>query len=125
MPNTNPRIPIPKDPESMLALAGDVHKKHEELGTASPLLAMEDFNWREVAPQLATATALQEQINDLENRLEILYQERNRHLPAIKGALASSRNLLKGVHAGNLKKLGDYGFTVDHTPLAKKKTIQG
>ena len=120
MPNTSPRIPIPRDPEGLLVLADSVHTQHLALGEASPLHAMEDFNWSEVGPNLQKAKLLQEDIGKMEKKLEELYAERNRHIPSIKGAVNSSRNVLKGVHAQNLKKLGDYGYTVDHTPLAKK-----
>ena len=82
---------------------------------------MEDFSWWETGPMLTKAVQLQEQILKMERDLEHLYQERNNLLPNIKGALVSSRNLLKGVFAKNMKKLGDWGFTVDHTPKAKKK----
>ncbi|WP_460570571.1 hypothetical protein [Flaviaesturariibacter terrae] len=125
MANTNPRIPIPQDPKGLLALAGSVNAQHTQLGAASPLHAMEDFNWSTVLPDLQRASSLQDEIAELERKLETLYGERNRYLPAIKGAVTSSRNLLKGVYAKNLKKLGDFGFTVDHTPKAKKKTVNG
>lgn len=123
----NPRIPIPRDPEGLLALGKLVKDKHEQLGAQSPLAAMEDFNWTQVAPKLASASGLQERISQMERDLELLYQQRNNLLPEIKGALISSRNTLKGAYAKNLKKLGDFGFTVDHTPKApkKKKETQG
>lgn len=121
MPNPFPRIPISRNPAEILELAASVNKKHTELGAASPLTSMEDFNWRDVGPKLVEASATQERIDKLEKQLEELYGERDRHLPAIKGALASSRNVLKGIYAGNLKKLGEWGFTVDHTPKAPKK----
>ncbi|RYY96807.1 MAG: hypothetical protein EOO11_12550 [Chitinophagaceae bacterium] len=117
----NPRIPVPRDPEGLLALGKNVKDQHELLGAQSPLNAMEDFNWAQVGPKVVAATELQVKIAKMERDLEQLYGERNNLLPDIKGALVSSRNLLKGVYAKNLKKLGDFGFTVDHTPKAKKK----
>ncbi|RYY39808.1 MAG: hypothetical protein EOO08_09055 [Chitinophagaceae bacterium] len=120
MANTNPRIPIPRDPESLLALAGSVSAQHVLMGASSPLNAMEDFNWTQVLPDLQKAAALQSEIADLEKKVEKLYAERNRLLPSIAGAVKGSRDTLKGVYAKNLKKLGDFGFTVDHTPRAKK-----
>ncbi|TCZ70461.1 hypothetical protein [Flaviaesturariibacter aridisoli] len=122
MANTNPRIRIPQDPKGLLALAGDVSAQHVLLGAASPLNAMEDNNWTQVLPDLQKATSLQEKITAMERQLEELYGERNRYLPAIKGAVTASRDALKGTYAKNLKKLGEFGFTVDHTPKAKKVT---
>ncbi|RYZ20475.1 MAG: hypothetical protein EOO16_16555 [Chitinophagaceae bacterium] len=124
MANKNPRIPIPRDPEGLLALAVAVKAKHDALGAASPLQAMEDYNWSQVGALLTTTDDLQDRISDMEKKLEELYAERNRHLPVIKGALTSSRNVLKGIYAQNMKKLGEWGYTVDHTPR-KKAVKQG
>ncbi|WP_207896533.1 hypothetical protein [Flaviaesturariibacter flavus] len=55
--------------------------------------------------------------------MEIAYRERDLLMGDIDGIIASSRDVLKGVHKKNPKRLGEWGFTVDDTPKQKKSTI--
>jgi hypothetical protein len=42
--------------------------------------------------------------------------------PTVKeGSKSRSRDMLKGVYGSEMKKLGDFGFTVDSTPRKKRK----
>ena len=114
------RIPIPTTTSELIKLGKAIHKKHVADGAASPLKAMEDYSWDAVAADLTAAEALHTQAEEHRKKAEELYRERDAKIPNVKGAITSSRNILKGIHAKNPKKLGDYGFTVDDTPKAKK-----
>ena len=114
------RIPIPTTTSELIKLGKAIHKKHLADGAVSPLKAMEDYNWDAVAADLTAAEALHTQAEEHRKKAEELYRERDAKIPNVKGAITSSRNILKGIHAKNPKKLGDYGFTVDDTPKAKK-----
>ncbi|MCW3073453.1 MAG: hypothetical protein JWP69_522 [Flaviaesturariibacter sp.] len=120
MAKKNVRIPIPKNAEDLMKLARQVHTKHQELGDASPLRAMEDYSWTTAATDLAKAEEAHKRAEQLDKEAEKLRGERNALLQGtIKGIVTSSRNMLQGAYAKNLKKMGDFGFTVDDSPKPK------
>jgi hypothetical protein len=53
--------------------------------------------------------------------MEKAYKNRDLLMEPVKGTLLSSRDLLTGIMRSNMKRLGDWGFTVNDTPKPKKK----
>ena len=117
---TSGRIIIPNNPEELLTLAQKVYDKHLADGAASPLNAMQDFNWAEDGPKIAPCKTNHEKAEEAAKKAEQHYRERDKDLPAIKAILQNSAKLLKTINAKNPKVLGDYGFVVDDTKRVKK-----
>ena len=74
-----------------------------------------------IGPNIDKALELHKQAEKLSRDMEKAYKSRDKKIPAIKDILRRSRDILKGVYGGNVKDLGDFGFTVDTTPKRKKK----
>ncbi|HRI29242.1 MAG TPA: hypothetical protein PK239_18985 [Chitinophagales bacterium] len=115
------RIPIPKTTAELLSLAATIHSKHVADGAATL-----------IPPHLgAQLTQLYTEANQLHNQQQQLYrdtekltQQRNlvlgidhtqdsRTPNTVIFYIASVRNYLLGVYAGQEKKLGNWGFTVN------------
>ena len=112
------RVVISKKVPELLALAQAVAKKHKALGKNSPLNALP---WARVLPRIDKAVEQHKLAERLRRDMEKAYESRDKNIPAIRDILQRSRDLLKGIYRNELKKLGDFGFTVDSTPKRKKK----
>ena len=121
MANNRPRVVLPTDPTGELQLMDTIHKKHQALGAASPLQYLEDISWADHGPKIATAQALQVEIEALEKKLESLYRQRDLILGPLRQLLKASRDVIMGIFRSNPKKAGEvWGLTVDDTPRPPK-----
>ena len=112
------RVVISKKVPEQIALAQAVAKKHKALGKSSPLNALP---WAGVLPRIDKAVEQHKLAEKLRRDMEKAYESRDKNMPAVKDILFRSRDLLKGLYRNEMKKLGDFGFTVDSTPKRKKK----
>ena len=115
------RVVIPTAPADLLDLADDVYAKHTADGASSVLNSLEDQNWAVEGPKIALAKAKHSEAETLKLQMEKAYRDRDLLLAPVKDAVIASRDLLTGVMRSNMKRMGDWGFTVNDTPTAKKK----
>jgi hypothetical protein len=116
--NAKMRVPIPRNAEEVLLLAEKVYNKHLQLGKESPLNAMEDYSWATDGPKIAEAMAFHKKAEDLKKLMENAYKERDLLVNSIDPTTKASRDVLTGIYRKNMKRMGDWGFTVDDTPKA-------
>ncbi|TCZ64291.1 hypothetical protein [Flaviaesturariibacter aridisoli] len=119
MANNQPRIKIPGNVGEKIALGKKIFKKHGDDGADSPLRSIQDFNWDRMGPKMAPAAEWHDKAEFHRKEAEKAYRERDQLLGDIDGAITASRDVLKGVHKKNPKRLGDWGFEVDDTPKKK------
>jgi len=123
MTRTAGRISIPQNIPAILSLGTKVYKKHQTDGDTSQLSNLDGTSWTEVGPTIEKALAKHREAENLKNRMEEAYRERDLYMPAIKDILVSSRNLLKAHNQKNPKRLADWGFQIDdsvRTPKIEK-----
>lgn len=116
------RVQIFRNPEEIILLAGKVYAKHLEMGDKSPLANMEDFNWSDQGPKAVNALELHTRAEALKAQMEKCYRERDLFVAGLDEAVKGSRDVLTGVYRQNMKRMGDWGFSVDDTPKVKKET---
>lgn len=118
MPKTT-RIEIPAASSELIALAGNIQTKHKADGKSSPL---DGLDWDHYDPLITKALALDKQIDELNKETEQLVQQRNLIEPDLSDFVRSSRDVLQGVYRQTLRKLLDWGFSVNDTPKTPVKT---
>jgi hypothetical protein len=52
--------------------------------------------------------------------MEKAYRDRDLLIKSISETVLASRDVLTGVYRENMKRMGDWGYTVDDTPKTKK-----
>ncbi len=109
MSSNRVRVDLPTGAEDRINLAKMIAAKHTELGTASPL---GQLKWEKVSPAIAAAETAHRESKRLQAQAEAATQTRDAALETIVTFLRASRDVLSGVHADEMRKLGDYGFTV-------------
>lgn len=115
------RIPMPRNADKLLTLAGNSITKHTADGATSPLQALDMTDMEDKYNQAVTAqtNALQ-----LRRNSETTTQARNLLLGTAKGQgrrtngtilfyITSVRQVLLGVYRGSEQTLGDWGFEVN------------
>ena len=112
------RIQIPAASSELIALAGNIQTKHTADGAKSPLVSLD---WELYGPIVTEAVALDKQIAALNKQTEQLVQQRNLIEPDVKDFVRSARDVLQGVFRQTLRKLLDWGFSVDDTPKTAAK----
>jgi len=119
------RVIIPRNPEDLLKLAKKVYEKHVVDGGGSPLNNMVDQDWDADGPQIDQAILLHHQAEDYKLKMEEMYRQRDLLLSKIKETLLASREILSGVHRSNMKRMGEWGFSIDDSPKASvsKKSV--
>ena len=122
MANTKPRVIIPRNPALKLKLAAQIYAKHLDMANESPLNAIQSNPWSATGPEIVNAQTLHQQAEEYERKSELAYQQRDLLLAKIDESIKSSRDLLLGVHRKIPKSLGQWGFEVDDSPKASKKT---
>jgi hypothetical protein len=122
MANTKMRVVIPTNPEDLLKLATAINKKHTEDGAKSPLNSMVDCKWETESPKLPLAQAKHDEAEDYKKKMETAYRERDLIMVNIPKIVRSSRDILTGVNHDNMKRLGEWGFTVESSPAPATKT---
>ncbi len=118
------RVEIPRNAKDLLVLAEDILAKHTADGAASPLNLLEDITWATEGPKVATALAKHDEAEHYRLLMEKAYRERDLLMKETGIIVKNSRDLLTGIHRENMKRLGDWGFSVDHSPKAKKAIAQ-
>ena len=116
------RVPLSENPLKIIELADNVYKKHQAMGNNSPLRTMEDYSWEVEGPNVALALQHHKDAEELKRSMEKAYRERDKYIDGLDKVTKASRDVLTGIYRKNMKKLGDWGFTVDDTPKAKKDT---
>ncbi len=106
------RIDLPTNAEDRINLAKAIAGKHAELGNASPL---GQLKWDKITPAVTAAETAHRESKRLQAQAEAATQTRDAALETIVTFLRASRDVLSGVHADEMRKLGDYGFTVSAT----------
>jgi hypothetical protein len=71
------------------------------------------------------AILLHHQAEDFKLKMEEMYRQRDLLLSKIKETLLASREILSGVHRSNMKRMGEWGFSIDDSPKASmsKKSV--
>ena len=105
------KISISKNPKELLNLGDRVYDKHQDDAKASVLSSLE---WDSVGPEIKSGLDLHEKVKGMERELEALYEERDAIVEKVKDQVLRSRDILKGIHRSDLKRLGDWGFDVDN-----------
>lgn len=106
------RVEIPKNPKDELELAGKIYAHHAQLGAASPLTSMTDFNWATEGPKVATCLDWHKKAEAYKKQMEEAYKERDLLLSGIDEAVKGSRDVLTGINRSNMKRMSEWGFTV-------------
>lgn len=122
---TKGRVEIPRNLEEHLDLAQTVYDKHLADGDASLLKNLADYDWAIVGPKIDACLAKHKEAEDFKRKMDEAYKERDLIFPEIDEAVRASKAMLKGIFTKNPKKLGDWGFTVEDTPKAKKPKEEG
>lgn len=115
------RVVIPTAPADLLELEAAVYAKHLADGASSVLKNLEDRDWAVDGPKIALAKIEHDKAEDFKLKMEKAYKNRDLLMAPIKDTLLSSRDVLTGIMRSNMKRLGDWGFTVNDTPKPKKK----
>jgi hypothetical protein len=114
------RVNIPANKSDLLDLATKVNNKHIADATASPLLLLQDITWATEGAKLALARAKHDEAETLKLAMEQAYRERDFIMQNTETVVRNSRDLLTSIHRSNMKRLGEWGFSIDDSPRAKK-----
>lgn len=114
------RVDIPRSAKELLELSGKITAKHHADGAASPLNLLQDIDLAVEETKATAALAKHNEAETLRMQMEQAYKDRDLLMANTATVVKNSRDLLTGMHRENMKRLGDWGFTVDHTPKAKK-----
>lgn len=114
------RVVIPTAPTELLLLEAAVYAKHLADGATSVLKTMQDHDWTIEGPKIALAKVEHDKAEDYKLKMEKAYRNRDLLMEPLKDTLLASRDVLTGVMRSNMKRMGDWGFTVNDTPKAKK-----
>ena len=114
------RIPMPINPSVLILLLVAVKAQHEKQGKNSPLGALD---WEKFGPLVDEASQADTKLTQCEKEVEKLSGRRKALLDdSLTDFARSCRDMLTGVFRGDLKQMVDFGFEVDDTPRAKKKS---
>jgi hypothetical protein len=117
------RVDIPRSPKGILELSNKIFIKHAADAAASPLNFLQDIDLAIEQNKAANALIKHNEAENLRLQMEQAYKERDLLMRNTITVVKNSRDLLTGIHRENMKRLGDWGFTVDHSPKAKKAVV--
>jgi len=117
------RVTIPKNPKDILLLAEKVYQKHLSEGANSVLALLNDYNWAVEGPKISVALDNYTIGETKSKESEKAYKERDLTTNNILDIIKASRDLLTGLNRNNMKRLGDWGFEVNNTPLPNAKGV--
>ena len=109
MPQSKPRVVIPRKISDVIQLAQVIQTKDAELGTASPLALLK---WADKLAAIQSALEAQERAEALREQLDSAYEERDRRIKELLESIRQSRDVLTGIYRKDMSKLNDFGFTV-------------
>ena len=110
MPQSKPRVVIPRKIGDVIQLAQSIQSKDAELGTASPLALLQ---WTDKLAAIQSALEAQEWAETLREQLDRAYEERDRRIKELLESIRQSRDVLTGIYRQDMSKLTDFGFTVE------------
>jgi hypothetical protein len=117
------KVEIPRTPNELLSLAETIYQKHLTDAANSPLKIIQDYDWNVVGATVATALQAHKNAEQLWKDSERYYKERDLLILNLTQIVKDSRDVLTGVYPTNLKKLGDWGYTVDDSPKVGAKKV--
>ena len=110
MPQSKPRVVIPRKNGDVIQLAQTIQAKDAQLGAASPLALLK---WADKLAAIQSALDAQEQAETLRKQLDAAYEERDRCIKELLESIRQSRDVLTGIYRQDMNKLEDFGFTVE------------
>lgn len=120
MASTKMRVNIPSNPQELLDLATKISTKNTADGPTSPLNSLKDYSWATETPKLVQAQAKHDEAEALRQKMETAYKERDLIMANVKGIIRASRDVLMGINSNNMKRLTEWGFSVESTPAASR-----
>jgi hypothetical protein len=99
-----------------------IFTKHTADGAASPLNFLTDITWAEEGSKIQQALDKHEEAEMHKMLMEQAYRERDLILKNTPVIVKSSRDLLTGIHRENMKRLSNWGFTVQDNARNIKPT---
>lgn len=72
-------------------------------------------------PKLDSALAKHNEAEELRKKMEAAYKERDLLLTDMPKIIRASRDILTGINSQNMKRLGDWGFTVEAAGTSTKR----
>lgn len=117
------RVTIPKNPKDVLLLAEKIYQKHIADGTNSVLGLLNDHSWTTEGPKISIALDKHELAETKRKESEKAYKERDLTTDNLIAIIKASRDLLTGLNRNNMKRLSDWGFEVNDTPLPNAKRV--
>jgi hypothetical protein len=117
------RIPIPsaKDAPGILALAADVAAAITTKGAASLIVGELAAELQAVAAKIPAAQKAHQDAKVMEKALEKLYEKRDAVVAELLPLVRRGSKALQGnLGTSRLREMGDYGYTVNDTPLPSK-----
>lgn len=115
------RVEIPRNPSELLSLAETIYQKHLIDAANSPLKIIQDYDWNVIGATVAPALQFHKNAEQLWKDSERYYKDRDLLMLNITQIIKDSRDLLTGMYPTNLKKLGDWGYSVDDSPKVGAK----
>lgn len=116
------RIEIPRAASELLKLIAAIYKKHLADAANSPLKLLTDLKWETEGPKIALAQAKHDEAEMYKAKMEMAYKERDLIMANFPSIARSSRDLLKGINSKNMKRMSDWGYSVESSPAPKAKT---
>ena len=111
---------MPVNPSVLILLLVAIKTQHEKQGKNSPLGALD---WEKYGSLIDEASQTDAKLTQCEKDVEKLSGRRKALLDdSLTDFARSCRDMLTGVFRGDLKQMVDFGFEVDDTPRAKKKS---
>jgi hypothetical protein len=117
------RVAIPKNSKDILLLAEKIYQKHIADGANSVLGLLNDHSWAIEGPKISIALDNHNLAEIKSKNSEKAYKERDLTTDNLIAIIKASRDLLTGLNRNNMKRLGDWGFEVNDTPLANAKRV--
>jgi hypothetical protein len=85
---------------------------------------LQDITWADEGSKVSVALSKHNEAETLKLQMEQAYRERDLLMKNIPAVVKNSRDLLTGIHRENMKRLGEWGFSIDDSPRAKKLSAE-
>lgn len=116
------RVPIPAtNAKEVLELATKVLNKHLSDADKTKLGIMD---WQYLQPVIEKAVLLQQEAENFKTLSMQRIQDRNLLMDDITEAVRNARDILTGGHKKDMKKLGNWGYTVVESAVTKRTVVE-